>query len=76
MVEAVAIIMVLFCFGVFVTHAVEGYPMAGDWLTRVRAVTRCTERIPETELGRPDCESGGDDPTKQSSNRCEAFTTR
>jgi hypothetical protein len=38
MVEAVAIIMVLFCFGVFVTHAVEGYPMAGDWLTRVRAV--------------------------------------
>jgi hypothetical protein len=38
MFEAVAILMVLFWFGIFVIHAVEGYPMAGDWLARIRAV--------------------------------------
>jgi hypothetical protein len=38
MIEAVAIIMGLFCFGIFVTHAVEAYPRADDWLARIRAV--------------------------------------
>ena len=38
MIEAVVIIMVLFCFGIFVTRSIEGYPRAGEWLARIQAV--------------------------------------
>jgi hypothetical protein len=39
MIEAVAMIIGLFCIGIFVTHAVEGYPRVGDWLARRQAVS-------------------------------------
>jgi hypothetical protein len=38
MIEAVAVIMALFCAAIFVALAVEAYLRAGDWLARIRAV--------------------------------------
>jgi hypothetical protein len=38
MIEAVAVIMAVFCAAIFVAFAVEAHLRAGGWLARIRAV--------------------------------------
>jgi hypothetical protein len=38
MIKAVAVVVAVFCTGIFIAFAVEAYLRAGHWLARIRAV--------------------------------------